>query len=387
MNVKYEPKNYKILIVDDMPKNLQVLGKNLTNVGYKVQFATSGKMALDWLESKSFDLILLDLMMPEMNGFEVCTIIRQNPKFEDLPIIYLTASTDIEDTVNGFELGAQDYVTKPFNPKELMARIKTQIELKESKIRIKESNNILEKEVKERTYALQIAQSRLLNLDKAKSGFLRIISHEIRTPLNTIIGFTNILKASIETKTLVTYISLLEDAAKRLETFSLDALLITSLQMGSYKLKIQPVNFHELIMKLIDESCSSNPGKPIEYCNSVEKSLTLNADSDLIERCLSIVVTNAIEVSKDNSNIIFDVSMVEDCLMICISDTGPGFSDEALTNLYALFATPDTHVDKNAGISLALVKLIVDAHNGQMQVKNRKKGASVILKFKIDSVS
>ena len=112
-----------ILIVDDTPKNLQVLGNTLKQENYKIEFAIDGKSALDWLTKKDFDIILLDVMMPEMDGYEVCETIR-NGKFQaEIPIIFLTARTDTESTVKGFELGAQDYITKPFRLKELEIRI------------------------------------------------------------------------------------------------------------------------------------------------------------------------------------------------------------------------------------------------------------------------
>ena len=119
-----------VLIVDDNPKNLQILGNYLQNEGYKVEFALDGKSALDWVGRTEFDLILLDIMMPGMDGFEVCRIIKSDPVKQKIPVIFLTAKVDTESIVNGFDLGAVDYVIKPFNQKELIARVKTQIEIK-----------------------------------------------------------------------------------------------------------------------------------------------------------------------------------------------------------------------------------------------------------------
>jgi len=119
-----------ILIVDDVPKNLQILGKILRNQRYKVAAATGGGQALDMIGKIRPDLVLLDIMMPEMDGFEVCKEIKSRPETADIPIIFLTARTETDDIVKGFSAGAVDYVTKPFNAAELLARVRNHLELK-----------------------------------------------------------------------------------------------------------------------------------------------------------------------------------------------------------------------------------------------------------------
>ena len=121
---------FSILIVDDEPKNIQLLGSLLKKQGYEAEFALNGQKALNWLEKKPFDLILLDIMMPGMDGFEVCRQIKANENFAHIPVIFLTARTQTDDIVDGFEAGGSDYVTKPFDPRELLARIKLHVEIK-----------------------------------------------------------------------------------------------------------------------------------------------------------------------------------------------------------------------------------------------------------------
>jgi phosphoserine phosphatase RsbU/P len=146
-----------VLIVDDNPKNLQILGNYLQNEGYKVEFALDGNSALDWIERTEFDLILLDIMMPGMDGFEVCKIIKKDPVKQRIPVIFLTAKVDTESIVNGFDLGAVDYIIKPFNQKELIARVKTQIEIKRGRDEI--ARNLKEIEYKNKLikYSIQYA--------------------------------------------------------------------------------------------------------------------------------------------------------------------------------------------------------------------------------------
>ncbi len=139
------PEDNLILVVDDVSKNLQLIIEILDEAGYSTTFANSGKQAIERVKSASPDLILLDLMMPEMNGLEVCKYIRSQAIYEYIPIIFLTASNEKEDLLKAFEYGAVDYITKPFNGKELLARIKTHLDLKNTRDQLQEAYNHLEK--------------------------------------------------------------------------------------------------------------------------------------------------------------------------------------------------------------------------------------------------
>jgi sigma-B regulation protein RsbU (phosphoserine phosphatase) len=122
--------DFKILIVDDIPKNIQILGAVLTESGYNVEFATNGEDAIQWALNEAFDLILLDVMMPEMNGFEVCSLLKSLEKTYEIPIIFLTAKNDTDSILKGFKVGAVDYISKPFNADELLVRVNTHINLR-----------------------------------------------------------------------------------------------------------------------------------------------------------------------------------------------------------------------------------------------------------------
>lgn len=130
MNRENDSGQPSVLIVDDNPKNLQILGVLLKNEGFIVEFALDGNSAISWLERKIFDLILLDVMMPGMDGFSLCSLIKKNPDTREIPLIFITAATDSESIIKGFETGAVDYITKPFIKNELLIRVKTQIEIK-----------------------------------------------------------------------------------------------------------------------------------------------------------------------------------------------------------------------------------------------------------------
>jgi DNA-binding response OmpR family regulator len=149
----------KILIVDDNPKNLQILGNILHEENYEVEFAINGETALEWIEKTDFDLILLDIMMPELDGFEVCERMKNNPEKREIPIIFLTAKTDTDSLVKGFETGCVDYITKPFNRKELLARVSTQITIKKQRDEIAKYLEELKVKNKLITHSIKYAQN------------------------------------------------------------------------------------------------------------------------------------------------------------------------------------------------------------------------------------
>jgi diguanylate cyclase (GGDEF)-like protein len=170
MNSQNETR-HSILIIDDVPKNIQVAASILQKNGYQMAFAQDGTTALAQIESRRFDLILLDIMMPRMDGFEVCRRIKARPDNRDIPVIFLTAKDDTDSIVKGFELGAMDYLTKPFNGAELQARVKTQLDLYHSKMELIETNARLNKEIAER---IKIEQE----LERSKEKYRDLSIHD-----------------------------------------------------------------------------------------------------------------------------------------------------------------------------------------------------------------
>jgi DNA-binding response OmpR family regulator len=167
---------FNILIVDDVPKNIQVLGNILRQEGYCVSFSTSGKQALELVQSDSLDLLLLDVMMPQMDGYEVCRKLKETPKGRGIPIIFITARTEREDILKGFAVGGMDYVTKPFDSPELLARVKTHLRLKQSGDRIRLANQELAEKNRELVRLNEELQTALKEI-KTLRGILPICSY------------------------------------------------------------------------------------------------------------------------------------------------------------------------------------------------------------------
>jgi len=382
----------KILLVDDNLQNIQVLGNLLENEGYQTEFALSGKEALHWIEESVFDLILLDVMMPGMNGFEVCGEIRKNSDYQDVPIVFLTAKTDIYSTLKGFDVKAQDYISKPFEQNELLARIKTQIELKQSKDLLKSMNYVLEEKVRERTkdliqahqkleatnQELENANQELRQLGEAKNKFLHLISHEMRTPLNGLIGSTEILKCLVKDNDLMVSVGVLDESVKRLQRFSLDAILLTTLSVSGYRLEYEQVNVKDVLDVVITKHKKTYSSKKIEFINDNILSATfLTTDKKLIFEVLDRVIENSIVFSGETPVVKISKEPVEDHFVLTITDNGPGFPIEMLNRNVPLLS-PVNHIDQNIGLDLYLVNLIMETLKGSLKIGNVKEGGACV---------
>lgn len=379
MTENMETRDARILIVDDNPKNLQVLGGALRSENYEVEFATSGSGAISWLDKESFDLILLDVMMPEMDGFETCSRIRDGLNLLDIPIIFLTAKTDNESILKGFKVGAQDYITKPFDSLELLARVSTHLELRFARENLKDVNKYLEKLVDERTQKLNKANKELSQLDTIKGEFLNMLSHEIRTPLNGIKGSLQLLKVRIDSEDLIQLIDILDSSVVRLEKFSYTALLITRLQSGKYKSEENVVCIKdELDFSLLPLNKELSKKKLTINVDGLDMSLTLTTDKDLLHELMKRVIDNAVKYSPDNTTVSIAASNSNGKVAIEIIDEGNGFPEKILSSNIKLFNPGEMHVNKNMGLNLYLCSLIVKTLGGEMIIGNKDEGGAIV---------
>jgi len=375
-----------ILIVDDNPENLQVLGKILQENKFEIEFAINGEAAMVWLKKKQFDLILLDINMPGMNGFEVCRKIRSNPELNNVSVIFLSAESERESILKGFEIGAQDYITKPFDARELLVRVKTHLSLKNSLEKLENLNKSLEEKVDERTQQLkkaneklEITNIKLLELDGAKADFLNLISHEIRTPLNGILGPLELLKETATASEIGELVEILDISVKRLERFSLNALLITKLKTKKIEIKKDKIHLSNLITEILDEEKEELQSGNIRIRRSNETDLDLIlGDVELIKKCIGNILDNAIHYSPKDGTIEIN-KYVEDHNIICeIKDNGKGFTTGTIDHIIELFTKDDKCKDNCTGIGLPIAKMIMEAHGGSIIIGNNPGGGAFV---------
>ena len=370
---------HKILIVDDKHKNIQVLGSLLREKNYIIGVAMNGKQALEMLlSSNDYDLILLDVKMPVMDGFEACKAIREHKNLKEIPIIFLTALVEPESIVKGLEAGGQDYITKPFNSKELLARVNTHLELKKSKDQLKQVNKWLDKKVTERTEELQIANNKLLELDRAKTEFLNIISHEIRTPLNGIIGALSIITHFELPLELKEMLEVLQTSTNRLEEFSQKALDVSLFNTkGEKSLNLSFADLNEIINHLVIkfQETAQLKGISIVYLNETNNSI-VEIDERFIAKSFSYIIDNAIKFGDRESQIIIKITATPESFIILFEDEGTLLPEEYNISSIQPFNTK-SHVDGNPALSLFLSKQIIEAHNGKIEMINRANGVRV----------
>lgn len=387
-----EGKKKRILVVDDNAENIRVIGSILRQNGFNVGYAIDGQQALDILQGieVAFDLLLLDVNMPGINGFEVCQEIRRMERFNELPVIFLTANTETEQIVKGFSSGGQDYVTKPFHADELLARIATHIELREKREQLKQMNELLNEKVKERTKELEASNKKLetayqelRKLDESKALFLRLISHEINTPLNGVIGFADYLKEELVSTEYFSLIEKLSESAHRLNDFAQSSLIITQMRTLPDDYKKEMIELSGVIEDILFSNRDVIKQKNIEVdllWNSTGSIIT--GSYELISMCISHLFRNAIQHSPENSSIVIECRSEESSLKLSIEDNGAGFSEKSLDNLFRPFSTTDEYIDNNKGLGLSIVKIIADFHNAGLNITNKPEGgARVELRF------
>ncbi len=343
-----------ILIVDDTTKNIQVLGNMLYSKGYNISVATSGKEALESVKAKTHDLILLDIQMPEMDGFEVCKNLKSNPSTKEIPVIFLTAVTDPEKIVHGFELGAVDYITKPLNPAELFMRVATHIEIKESRTKLEE-------------------------LNATKDKFFKIIAHDLRNPFAGIMGLSEIMEnelkdnGKLNESTFLQYSQLIFNSAKSALSLIENLAQWAKSQTGEIVVSPRNLPFNNLLLNTLPIVTSNAFNKNIILEKNISDQDIVFADEALSNMIIRNLLTNAIKFTHPGGKIIVSTKMEGDFLEISISDTGIGISPKNLSKIFRIdskFSSLGTNKEKGTGLGLILCQEFVEKQGGTIRVES-----------------
>lgn len=344
-------KKFKILIVDDIPANIQVLGNVLRKSGYEVAFTDNGIDAISKAGNISFDLILLDVMMPQMDGFEVCSILKENPATKDIPVIFLTAKSDSESLVKGFELGAVDYLTKPFKTQELLARVHTHI-------------------------ALKHASEELLKSNAMKDKLFSIIAHDLRGPVGNLSSVLDILIENLETfekKTIIETLSDLKVSASRAYELLQNLLKWARSQNNTIDFHPAVLRIKPIIHKNIELIQSLASQKSIQFITDIHDDIEVFADENMIETILRNLLSNAIKFSFNNGLVKIYTKISEPFVVIHVCDQGVGINDENLKKLFVsheYFSTYGTNNEKGTGIGLNICRDFVERNGGKIKVES-----------------
>jgi len=363
MPLSSEPET--ILIVDDNERNLQVVGSTLMPMGYDIVPASSGEAAFRRIAAKLPDLILLDVQMPDIDGFEVCRRLRADPGTFDIPIIFLSASDEKNVIVKALEQGAVDYVTKPFNKAELLSRVRSHLEMKRTK-------------------------DRLRKLLAERDEFIGVMAHDLKNPLSGIL-----LSAALAGERYdggdETMLALLHS----IRTTSQDALAFldrfldeTVRNTAPGKLALKPVDFVDVVRKEALKNRAAAEKKGIDLCiDLAEQPITVMAEPIAIARVVANLVGNAVKFCSKGDRVSVSVESLADGIRLIISDTGPGFTDEDQTKMFEKFvqlSAAPTGGERSTGLGLSIVKRLVELMHGTIECHSEKgKGARFFADFPV----
>ncbi len=354
-----------ILIVDDNPINIQVISSILHEKGYNISISTSGIQALNTISAKMPDLILLDIEMPEMDGYEVCKRLKSDIKTKEIPVIFLTAKIETENIVYGFEIGAVDYITKPFNVAELLARVATHIELKKSR-------------------------EKLIELNATKDKFFSIIAHDVRNPFAGILTGSELLLMGLplyEKPQIEKSVTRIYDSAK--QGFDLLVNLLEWSQTQNEGIKFNPTKLNlkmvaQTSLNLVQELAEN---KNVLINNQLDSNLSIYADENLLNAVFRNLLTNAIKFTPNAGKITLFARESNAMIEVSISDSGIGMSKNVLENLFKIenkVSTPGTAKETGTGLGLILCKEFIEKHGGKIWVESELDNGSVF-KFTVPS--
>lgn len=371
MNMEINPSEYKILIVDDAMSNVLLLKVLLTNEKFAIATASNGWQALEQVEKENPDLVLLDVMMPDMSGFEVAQHLKSNPNTADIPIVFLTALNSTADIVKGFQVGANDFISKPFNKEELIIRVTHQISLVAAKRLILSKTEELQRTIAGR--------------DKLYS----VIAHDLRSPMGSIKMVLNMLILNLPSEKIgAEMYELLTMANQTTEdVFSLldNLLKWTKSQIGKLNVVYQDVDLVEVTDGVIEIFSMVASLKKIRIHEMKPEKMMVNADIDMLKTVVRNLLSNAIKFSKENSEVLVKMEEVDGMAVVSVQDYGCGISEEGQKKLLHTdthFSTFGTNNEEGSGLGLLLCKDFVVKNGGKLWFTS-KEGEGSIFSFSI----
>ncbi|GAB4213620.1 MAG: hybrid sensor histidine kinase/response regulator [Synechococcales cyanobacterium] len=347
-----------ILLVDDTPDNLRLLSSILTDQGYKVRSVIRGSMALTAAQTSPPELILLDITMPEMNGYEVCERLKGDPRTADIPVIFISALDDVLDKVRAFQSGGVDYISKPFQLEEVLARVQTHITLSRQQRALHEQKREIE------------------TLGHLKDQLLSTVSHDLKSPLTVILGLSRILQATLSglpPEQVQDMLGKIHHSAEKMVQLITDLLDLSRIEQGM-QLQLQRIDLAALLGQQMHHFEFSAQQKQIPLSLSLpDETLSVRADPQRLEQVLSNLLSNAIKYTPNQGTVQVQVVLEPTLIHVQVRDTGFGIPAADVAHVFDRFYRvnhPQHRQETGTGLGLAIAKSIMEQHGGDLQVSS-----------------
>lgn len=367
-------KDAAILLVDDNPTNLAVLFDYLDNIGFMLLMAQSGEKALKIIEKRKPDIILLDIVMPGIDGFETCKRLKENDELKDIPVIFMSALSETVDKVKGFEIGAVDYITKPFQQEEVLARISAHLTIRDQQKKLLEQQQKL----------LELNES-LSRLNASKDRFFSIIAHDLKTPFTALLGMTGFLLSDFSEfnkNEMQEWLHGLHRAADSTYALLKNLLVWARLQRGSMEFKPEQIDLNKIAAANISLLTENARQKNIDLQNSVEPGTFVYADRNMTDTVLRNLLSNAVKFTGSGGKVRAAAGPDEYSREISVSDTGVGISAADKDKLFQIgerVRSKGTAEEEGTGLGLVLCKEFVERNGGRIWVESEEgKGSTFI---------
>jgi signal transduction histidine kinase len=392
----------RILVVDDTPEIRELLKAHLGTAGYQVLLAGNGQEALATVAAEAPDLILLDILMPVMDGYEVCQRLKGNEETAFIPVVILTALQDPAHRLRAIELGADDFLSKPFNHLELLTRVRSLLRVKGLHDQVVATNRLLEERVADRTAALERALADLTEMDRLKSDFLSNISHELCTPLTPIMGYLPILlreELGPLTPSQRRALAHIAQSVDRLHLLIDDLLTFMQWESGDISLVLGGARVTKVVEAALARVAAGAEEKGVEVATEIGPDLPqIRADVVALARALGHLLENAVKFTPKGGHVTVTARLLEwsnsrmvdssqpidqstprpvdkvgHCVELAVRDTGIGIPPEAIPRIFERFYQADSSATRQhggTGLGLAIVKRILDAHEAPIAVES-----------------
>lgn len=364
-----------VLVVDDDPRNIELLTHVLEPQGFSVLAAEDSEDGLALARLHLPDVILLDVLMPRLDGFEVCRRLKADPVTLYIPVVLITALRGARERARGAEAGADEFISKPFDPVELVTRVKSLVRIKRLYDQLRTANAELEQRVAERTAELQRALAELRELDRLKSEFITNVAHELRTPVLHVKGTVTLLADGALgelTPEQAHGVHVAEEATEQLERVVED--IVDFGNMQDRPLTLAPVPVYDVCQNAVETLMARAARRGITVRATVPFELPpVLADGAALSRVIRHLLDNAIKFSPLNSEVQLVAERRGDRVRIAVSDHGPGIPADERERIFAVFYQSDGSATRRAGgmgLGLALVSKLLKAHHTRIELES-----------------